>query len=158
MDPEDSLILYAAAYQHRRLPYYFSSGGPGSGLYKSTDGGESCILTVDGKEFEKKAVIHPDPRFPFAEQEWKAQQEALTELIILSKKMGLSITSAKQIRRELGKLYESLKEKQKDKDDVIMAVKSFDDEFQQIEDSIVPKKIGYRVSREIHGLLGNFSR
>ena len=63
--------------------------------------------------------------------------------------MGLSITSAKQIRRELGKLYESLKEKQKDKDDVIMAVKSFDDEFQQIEDSIVPKEIGYRVSREM---------
>ncbi|MFQ5721138.1 MAG: WD40/YVTN/BNR-like repeat-containing protein, partial [Candidatus Aminicenantales bacterium] len=41
MDPDDSLILYAAAYEHRRLPYYFSSGGPSSGLYKSTDGGRT---------------------------------------------------------------------------------------------------------------------
>lgn len=41
MDPSDSLILYAAAYQHRRLPYYFSSGGPQSGIYKTTDGGRT---------------------------------------------------------------------------------------------------------------------
>ncbi|MDW7760972.1 MAG: hypothetical protein SCM96_10090 [Acidobacteriota bacterium] len=39
MDPFDSRILYAAAYEYRRLPWHFSSGGPGSGLYKSTDGG-----------------------------------------------------------------------------------------------------------------------
>lgn len=39
VDPSDSLTLYAAAYEHRRLPYYFSSGGPGSGLYRTTDGG-----------------------------------------------------------------------------------------------------------------------
>ncbi len=39
MDPSDSLTLFAAAYEHRRLPYYFSSGGPGSGLYKTSDGG-----------------------------------------------------------------------------------------------------------------------
>jgi len=48
IDPSDSLILYAAAYEHRRLPYYFSSGGPGSGFYKTTDGGENWIkLTKD---------------------------------------------------------------------------------------------------------------
>ncbi len=41
MDPADSLILYAAAYEYRRLPYYFSSGGAGSGIYKTTDGGET---------------------------------------------------------------------------------------------------------------------
>lgn len=41
MDPADSLTLYAAAYEHRRLPYHFSSGGPGSGIYRTTDGGES---------------------------------------------------------------------------------------------------------------------
>lgn len=41
MDPSDSLTLYAAAYDHRRLPYYFRSGGPGSGLYKTADGGKT---------------------------------------------------------------------------------------------------------------------
>ena len=39
MDPGNSLVLYAAAYEHRRLPYDFTGGGPGSGLYKSDDGG-----------------------------------------------------------------------------------------------------------------------
>jgi photosystem II stability/assembly factor-like uncharacterized protein len=48
IDPSDSLTLYAAAYEHRRLPYYFSSGGPGSGLYKTTDGGGTWTkLTED---------------------------------------------------------------------------------------------------------------
>jgi photosystem II stability/assembly factor-like uncharacterized protein len=41
MDPSDSLTLFAAAYEYRRLPYHFASGGPGSGLYKTTDGGET---------------------------------------------------------------------------------------------------------------------
>ena len=41
MDPSDSLTLFAAAYDYRRLPYHFRSGGPGSGLYKTTDGGET---------------------------------------------------------------------------------------------------------------------
>jgi len=48
MDPQDPQILYAAAWEYRRLPYYFSSGGPGSGLYKSADAGKTWIrLTKD---------------------------------------------------------------------------------------------------------------
>jgi len=41
MDFGDSQILYAGAYEHRRLPWLFTSGGQGSGLYRSTDGGET---------------------------------------------------------------------------------------------------------------------
>lgn len=48
MHPEDSLVLYAAAYEYRRLPYYFSSGGPGSALYRSTDGGETWNKLTEG--------------------------------------------------------------------------------------------------------------
>ena len=39
MDPHNSQVLYAAMWQTQRLPWALVSGGPGSGLYKSTDGG-----------------------------------------------------------------------------------------------------------------------
>ena len=38
-DPTNPAIVYAAMWQVRRQPWNFSSGGPGSGLYRSTDGG-----------------------------------------------------------------------------------------------------------------------
>ena len=41
MDPSDSLILYAAAWDYQRYPYYFYSGGQGSGIYKTEDAGET---------------------------------------------------------------------------------------------------------------------
>jgi photosystem II stability/assembly factor-like uncharacterized protein len=39
MDPRDPDVLYAAMWQAQRTPWSLDDGGPGSGLYKSTDGG-----------------------------------------------------------------------------------------------------------------------
>jgi photosystem II stability/assembly factor-like uncharacterized protein len=39
MDPQDPSVLYAAMWDVRREPHNFRSGGPGSGLFKSTDSG-----------------------------------------------------------------------------------------------------------------------
>ena len=39
MDPKDPNVLYAAMWDVRRQPFNFRSGGPGSGLFKSTDAG-----------------------------------------------------------------------------------------------------------------------
>ena len=39
MDPRNPQVLYAAMWQAQRLPWKLIDGGPGSGLYKSTDGG-----------------------------------------------------------------------------------------------------------------------
>jgi photosystem II stability/assembly factor-like uncharacterized protein len=39
IDPRNSKIVYAALWQVRRQPWNFSSGGSGSGLYRSMDGG-----------------------------------------------------------------------------------------------------------------------
>jgi photosystem II stability/assembly factor-like uncharacterized protein len=47
-DWSDSRILYAAAYEHRRLPWIYTSGGKGSGLYRSTDGGETWTKMTKG--------------------------------------------------------------------------------------------------------------
>ncbi len=41
MDPDNPNKLIAAMYEHRRTPYYFTSGGPGSGLFLTLDGGDS---------------------------------------------------------------------------------------------------------------------
>ncbi len=40
MDPGHPQVLYATMWQAQRLPWGLISGGPGSGLYKTTDGGE----------------------------------------------------------------------------------------------------------------------
>jgi photosystem II stability/assembly factor-like uncharacterized protein len=48
-DPNNPSIVYAALWQARRQPWNFSSGGPGSGLYRSTDGGVTWTrLTGNG--------------------------------------------------------------------------------------------------------------
>ncbi len=41
IDPSNPNKLLASLWQYRRWPYFFHSGGPGSGLYVSHDGGES---------------------------------------------------------------------------------------------------------------------
>jgi photosystem II stability/assembly factor-like uncharacterized protein len=41
MDPANPRVLYASFWQVRRNPYHFDSGGAGSGLFKSTDGGDT---------------------------------------------------------------------------------------------------------------------
>jgi photosystem II stability/assembly factor-like uncharacterized protein len=48
MDPSNPSVLYAATYQRLRRAWGFDGGGPGSGLYKTTDGGESWSELTDG--------------------------------------------------------------------------------------------------------------
>lgn len=43
-DPRNSHIVYASLWQALRQPWNFSSGGPGSGLYRSTDGGVTWTM------------------------------------------------------------------------------------------------------------------
>ena len=41
MDRNNPNVLYAALWQAYRVSWQMSSGGPGSGLFKSTDGGDT---------------------------------------------------------------------------------------------------------------------
>ncbi|MCI0494158.1 hypothetical protein L0Z72_04055 [candidate division KSB1 bacterium] len=41
MDPSNPNKLFAAMWEHRRWPWFFKSGGPGSGLYVTYDAGEN---------------------------------------------------------------------------------------------------------------------
>ena len=58
MDMNNPRILYAAMWDYRRLPWEIRSGGKGSGLYKSVDGGDTWekIQTGLPKELGKMSV------------------------------------------------------------------------------------------------------
>jgi photosystem II stability/assembly factor-like uncharacterized protein len=55
MDPSNPRVLYAAFWQAVRKPWTMESGGPGSALYKSTDGGDTWTKLAD-ENLPKKSV------------------------------------------------------------------------------------------------------
>ena len=67
MDPTNPDVLYAATYQRLRRAWGFNGGGPGSGIYKTTDGGDSWVELTNGLPEGDKgriglALAHSDPR------------------------------------------------------------------------------------------------
>jgi photosystem II stability/assembly factor-like uncharacterized protein len=48
MDPSNDKVLYAATYQRRRSSWGFNGGGPGSAMYKTTDGGRTWTKLTNG--------------------------------------------------------------------------------------------------------------
>lgn len=66
MDMTNPRILYAGFWDHRRYPWTVRSGGPGSALYKSTDGGDTWSELTNGlpAEMGKTAisVSRADPK------------------------------------------------------------------------------------------------
>jgi photosystem II stability/assembly factor-like uncharacterized protein len=80
MDMNNPRILYTAMWEHGRLPWKVISGGPGSGLYKSTDAGETWEKLKDGlpEEMGKMsiAVSRSNPEKVYALIESDSNKEA----------------------------------------------------------------------------------
>ncbi len=80
MNMTNPRILYAAMWEHGRLPWKVISGGPGSGLYKSTDSGETWERLKDGlpEELGKMsiAVSRSNPEKVYALIESDSDKEA----------------------------------------------------------------------------------
>jgi len=47
-DPHDPRTIYASTWQIRRMPWDIDEVGPGSGIYKTTDGGDTWTQLKDG--------------------------------------------------------------------------------------------------------------
>jgi photosystem II stability/assembly factor-like uncharacterized protein len=83
MDMSNPRILYAAMWDHRRLPWAVQSGGKGSGLYKSTDGGETWEKIQHGlpKELGKMSVSvslsNPNKVYALVESDTQKEQGGL---------------------------------------------------------------------------------
>jgi photosystem II stability/assembly factor-like uncharacterized protein len=88
IDPSDPDTLYAATYQRRRSAFGFHGGGPGSGLWKSTDGGSKWTrLTGNGLpdgEYGRIgiAVYRKDPRVVYVSIEQGVRYNASTAYIV----------------------------------------------------------------------------
>lgn len=80
MDMTNPRILYAALWEHGRLPWKVISGGPDSGLYKSTDQGETWEKMKEGlpEEMGKMsiAVSRSNPEKVYALIESDSDKEA----------------------------------------------------------------------------------
>ncbi len=83
MDATNPRILYAAMWEHGRLPWQVISGGPGSGLYKSTDTGDTWEKMTDGlpTEMGKMAIAvsrsAPDTVYALIESDSKKDDRGL---------------------------------------------------------------------------------
>ncbi len=65
MDLSNPRILYAALWDHQRVPWKVRSGGPGSGIHKSTDGGDTWEKLEDGlPELMGKIGVAASPARP----------------------------------------------------------------------------------------------
>ena len=80
MDMTNPRILYAAMWDHRRLPWEIRSGGKGSGLYKSEDGGETWKRLDSGlpKELGKMGIsvsrANPNKVYAVIESDTKTEK------------------------------------------------------------------------------------
>lgn len=95
VDPSDSRIVYAALYQHRRTPFGFVGGGPGSGLYRSTDAGATWNQLTTGLPTGTVgriaiSIYTKDPR-----------------IVYVSVEKGLRYTSSISYDKRLGGVYRS---------------------------------------------------
>jgi len=79
MDPKNNKTLLCAMWQRLRKPYDFTSGGPGSGLWKSTDAGKTWRKIDKGLPpgpFGRIGISHflKDPKMVLATVEYRAPQ------------------------------------------------------------------------------------
>jgi hypothetical protein len=124
----------------------------GMGLINSpfvASGEYTVELVVGDQKLMKKGIVYPDPRFQMKEEERIVQSDKIAEVMVHSKKMGLSVTATKNIRRQLEKLDKALKEKEDTPKIVRTALKNFNEKFAKLEEEIIPKGFGYRGSMEM---------
>lgn len=84
IDPENPEVLFAAGYQCRRRAWHFTEGGPGGGIWRSQDGGDSWNKLSGGLPSGELgriglAVFPADPKIVYAYVENRNAAEPRSE-------------------------------------------------------------------------------
>lgn len=101
MDRSNPRILYAAMWEYHRLPWEIKSGGPGSNLYKSTDGGQTWTKLTNGLPAEKGkmaievSLSNPNKVYALVESDTQKDQGGL----FVSQDAGKSFTRVSKDHR-----------------------------------------------------------
>ena len=84
----------------------------------------SVELHVGEAHTKKKGAVFPDPRFQMNDEDRTAQIDGMVEAMVLSKKMALSVTAAKNLRRQIDNKLKDFKERKDIEENVRSALKS----------------------------------
>ncbi|MCP9748932.1 VPS10 domain-containing protein [Lacihabitans sp. CS3-21] len=105
LDPTNPRIIYAAMWDHGRKPWEVKSGGPGSGFYKSTDGGDTWVKLTEGlpKLLGKTAIAmcpsNPQKVYALLEADWEKNEGGLYVSMNGGKKWSLVSGDHRLIQR-----------------------------------------------------------
>jgi hypothetical protein len=106
-------------------------------------------LVIGERTLSQEIAFHPDPRAPIADSAWGAQKEVFIDALVMSKKMGLSVTAVRKIRRQWDKLSQDIEEKSSLQDDTKKQLDQFESKLKKMEDELVPTGSFLGGSREM---------
>jgi len=113
-------------------------GGAMAGFLYANPGRYTCELVVDDRTVSQDIVFDPDPRVSIEDEVWAAQKEVFIEALLMSKKMGLSVTAVKKVRREVDKVKKETEKKDNLSEDVKTQLSQFESKLEKLEDEIMP--------------------
>jgi len=112
--------------------------------------GEYTItLDVDGTKSQAKTAIAPDPRLAMNEDYRALQHEMVAKTMIVTQKMALAVTAARNLRDQIPKLDEGMKKAAPASDALAQAAKAFIEKAEALADEIIPKELLSLNSRQL---------
>jgi hypothetical protein len=106
-------------------------------------------MTAEGRTIAQAAIVHPDPRFAIGKEVYHAMVDAQVEVITITKKHSIAVTTANRIGTETRKLDKVLQAEKEIPSDVKTRVNEFQNKFQVLADEIKPRGIGYKVPSKV---------
>lgn len=113
------------------------------------EGDFTVSLECGAIKLNQPARVNSDPRFEFKPEDRRARYDAAVRALVLSQRMGLAITAAKSIGRDVDKIGQDLKTRMDAPPELVQAFATFRDKAKALENEIVPKDLVSLASRDL---------